>query len=364
MNNKNQNRTITSPEHYSSIDGLRALSCLGIIAMHILANTKYELSGNFIWDQLIPSFTWLVYLFIMISGFGMCAGYLSKFQNNTVNLDAFYKKRYKKILPYFGFLILIALVIEHSAESFYEASVELTLLHGLLPNNAVSVIGVCWTLGVIFLFYLLFPAFSVLMKTKKRAWIALGLSLWLNYVCEKHFFSSYFVTDSFVPRHSFIYCIPLFIGGGLIYLYRDSIQKICKNYRWIVLAVCVAATVLWYIIPSKINTILFFIKSLILFMLWLSYAIGAKSRILSCRPMRFLSGISMEMYLAQMIIFRLVEKLHLLYLFGNSGIGGWISYIFAFILTSAVLIIFVQCYKLAVNLIGKFTKKHRSEKAK
>ena len=94
-------------------------------------------------------------------------------------------------------------------------------------------------------------------------------------------------------------------------------------------------------------------------MLWLSYAIGAKSRILSCRPMRFLSGISMEMYLAQMIIFRLVEKLHLLYLF-----GGWISYIFAFILTSAVLIIFVQCYKLAVNLIGKFIKKHRCEKAK
>lgn len=362
MNTKNQNKTITSPEHFNSIDGLRALSCLGIIAMHILANTKYELSGNFIWDNLIPSFTWLVYLFIMISGFGMCAGYLSKFQNNAVDLESFYKRRYKKILPYFGFLILIAVVMEHSVSSVYEASVELTLLHGLLPNNAVSVIGVCWTLGVIFLFYLLFPAFTVLMKTKNRAWIALCVSLWINYVCEKHFFSSYFVTESFVPRHSFIYCIPLFIGGGLIYLYRDNIRKICSKFRWLVLAVCVAATVLWYIIPCSINTILFFVKSLVLFMLWLSYAIGAESKFLSCRPMKFLSGISMEMYLAQMIIFRLVEKLHLLYLFGSSGTGGWISFVFAFILTSVGLIIFIQCYKLAVKLIERLWTKLHSKK--
>lgn len=364
MNMKEQNKTITSTKHYNSIDGLRALSCLGIIAMHILVNTKYQLSGNFIRDQFIPSFTWLVYLFIMISGFGMCAGYLTKFQNNTVDLETFYKRRYKKILPYFGFLILIALVTEHSMDSVYEASVELTMLHGLLPNNAVSVIGVCWTLGVIFLFYLLFPAFSVLMKNKKRAWAALAVSLWLNYVCEQHFFSSYFVTESFVPRHSFIYCIPLFIGGGLIYLYRDTIQKICKKFRWGVLAVCVAATILWYIIPSKVNTIVFFIKSLVIFMLWLSYAVGSESKFLSCKPMKYLSGISMEMYLAQMIIFRLIEKLHLLYVFGSSGTGGWISFAFTFILTVAVLIIFIQCYKLAVKWIEKFAAKRRSQKTK
>lgn len=365
MNTYIQNgATLSASKHYNSIDGLRVLSCLGIIAMHILCNTKYQLSGNFIWDEFIPSFTWLVYLFIMISGFGMCAGYLTKFQNNAVNLEEFYKKRYKKIIPYFGFLLLIAVVLEHSMKSIYEASVELTLLHGLLPNNAVSVIGVCWTLGVIFLFYLLFPAFSVLMKTKKRAWISLGLSLWLNYVCEKHFFSSYFVTESFVPRHSFIYCIPLFIGGGLIYLYRDNIQAICKKFRWVVLAVCVAVTVLWYIIPCKINTIVFFVKSLVLFMLWLSYAIGSESKFLSCKPMRFLSGISMEMYLAQMIIFRLVEKVHLLYVFGNSRIGGVISFTFAFILTTVGLIVFVQCYKLAVNFSKKIANKLRSRKVK
>lgn len=39
--------------HYDSIDGLRALSCLGIILMHIQANTEYQLSGSFIFDRII-----------------------------------------------------------------------------------------------------------------------------------------------------------------------------------------------------------------------------------------------------------------------------------------------------------------------
>ena len=33
--------------HYNSIDCLRVLSCLGIMLMHIQANTEYHLSGNF-----------------------------------------------------------------------------------------------------------------------------------------------------------------------------------------------------------------------------------------------------------------------------------------------------------------------------
>lgn len=200
--------------HYNSIDGLRALSCLGIILMHIQANTKYHLGGSFAFERFIPSLTWLVYLFLMISGFGMCVGYLSKFQSGAVDLETFYKKRYVKILPFFGLLLLIALVMDYSISTVYEVSIEILLLHGLLPNNAVSVIGVCWTLGVIFLFYLLFPAFSVLMKSKKRAWVSLAISLWIAFVCDHYFFSEYFVAASFTPRHNFLYCLPMFIGGG------------------------------------------------------------------------------------------------------------------------------------------------------
>lgn len=350
--NKEKCKTNRQIRHYNSIDGLRALSCLGIIVMHIEANTKYQLGGSAVFDQFIPSFTWLVYLFLMISGFGMCAGYLDKFHNNVIDMEAFYKKRYMKILPFFGLLLVVAFVMEHSVSSVYEISIEILLLHGLLPNNAVSVIGVCWTLGVIFLFYLLFPAFSVLMKSKKRAWISLVISLWIVFVCNQYFFSDYFVTESFTPRHNFLYCLPMFIGGGLVYLYREEIKTICEKYRGIFLVGCMAASIFWYKIPEDSKS-LFYIGTLMLYCLWLSYAIGSNSKFLSSKPMKFLSSISMEMYLAQMIIFRIVEKMHLLYVFGDKGISGWISFLVAFVLTVLGLICFIECYKLILRFLKK-----------
>lgn len=227
--------------------------------MHIRANTNYEIEG-FIYDSFIDSLTWLVYLFLMISGFGMCAGYLDMFQQNgksqtenVINQEAFYKKRYAKILPFFGFLLIIALLFEPSVTNFYEASLEITLLYGLLPNNNMNVLGVCWTLGVIFLFYRLFPPFTVLMKNKKRALASLAVSLWINYICRAYFFGEMFVTESFTPRHSFIYCMPLFICGGIVYLYRDVIKNICDKFRWGMLALRIIASALFYMLPDEIS---------------------------------------------------------------------------------------------------------------
>ncbi|MDD7610718.1 MAG: acyltransferase [Spirochaetales bacterium] len=215
----NKEIVVTEKKHYLSIDGLRALSCIGIMMMHIQANTHYQLAG-FVWQKLIPSFTHLVILFIMISGFGMCVGYLDRFLNGTVDLEKFYKRRYQKILPYFVFLIIIALIYEPTVTNFYDATMEFLLVYGFLPNNALNVIGVGWTIGVIFVFYFLFPAFSVLMKTKRRAWIFLFIAFWINFVCSRHYFSDFYVNDLFAARHSFIWCLPLFMGGGNV-----SIQK-------------------------------------------------------------------------------------------------------------------------------------------
>ena len=340
---------VAQSDHYNSIDGLRALSCRGIIMMHIQANTEYNLSGSFVFDQFIPSLTTLVYLFLMISGFGMCAGYLDKFQSGVIDIDVFYRKRYQKILPFFSVLLFIALLMEHNLATVYEISVEVLLLHGLLPNNAVSVIGVCWTLGVIFLFYLLFPAFSVLMKSKKRAWASLVISLWIVFVCDQYFFSDYFVVESFAPRHNFLYCLPLFIVGGLVYLYRSEIMRSYEQLGVLSFLICIIMSSLWYLKPAGMKMISY-IGSLLMFSLWLSYAIGSNSKFLSSKPMKYLSSISMEMYLAQMIVFRVVEKLHLLYMFGDTGIGGWISFVFSFALTVLGLIVFIECYKIIVKL--------------
>lgn len=65
-------------ERYEGIDGLKAYAILGIVLMHILSNGNFGLNG-LVFQKLIPSFTNLVFLFMMVSDFGMCCGYYQKF---------------------------------------------------------------------------------------------------------------------------------------------------------------------------------------------------------------------------------------------------------------------------------------------
>ena len=64
-------------QHYDAIDGLRTIACFGIVLIHVQANSSYNISG-FVYDKLIASFTNYVFLFMVISAFGMCCGYLKQ----------------------------------------------------------------------------------------------------------------------------------------------------------------------------------------------------------------------------------------------------------------------------------------------
>ena len=139
-------------ERYDNLDGLRALSCVAIIAMHIKANADYQID-SWLFQNVVAAWGHLVALFLMISGFGMFCGYYEKSKSGSIDLNNFYIKRYKKILPFFITLIVIDMVMDRSLGHVIQGITEATLVFGLLPNNQPEVIGVCWTLGVIFLFY-------------------------------------------------------------------------------------------------------------------------------------------------------------------------------------------------------------------
>lgn len=85
---------------------------------------------------------------------------IGKFSDRKISMEDFYKKRYIKIWPYFALLCVLDFVVSPSKESLFEVFANLTLCQGLLPNANISVIGVSWTLAVIFVFYMLF-SFSV-----------------------------------------------------------------------------------------------------------------------------------------------------------------------------------------------------------
>ena len=326
-------------EHYGAIDGLRTIACIGILLMHAAANNSYEISG-FVYESVIPSFTNFVFLFMTVSAFGMCCGYYKRMLHQEVSITAFYGKRFQKILPFFGLLVLIDVVLSPSVNSLYEAFADLTLLFGFLPDAGnISVIGVGWFLGLIFVFYICFPFFCVLIENKRRAWISFAISLAYNLVCASYFG---------IGRNNILYSSCYFLAGGLIYLYRN---EIVKWNQWIVFFIVAVSVVLYYLIGENTGTCLL-ISSVLL-----TYSLISRGRILQNRVTKFISGFSMEIYLSHMVIIRIVEKLGLNVILGN----GWIQYIVTSVLVLLGTMLFAAA---AQKMIGSVKKRMVGIRAK
>jgi peptidoglycan/LPS O-acetylase OafA/YrhL len=339
-------------QRFAGLDGLRVISCFGIIAMHVQNNGRFTYEGFFFW-RFIPALTELVYLFMMISGFSLCCGYHERFRTGNISLDTFYKKRYSKILPFFALLIAIDLLVEQSTHCIYQGLMELTLVFGLLPNNDLSVIGVSWTLGVIFLFYMLFPFFVFLTYGRKRAWLSFAASLVIHYLCKIYFFTESFVGWDFSGRRSFLYCAPFFLLGGLIYLYREEICAFVRRWRVGALAAAIAVTAAWFIVPEYIEDYSIETeKTMLVCAVWLCYAMGAGSRLLESKPMLFLSSISLEMYLGHMAVFRVLSRIGLVDLVGREAFGFAVTCAATVVVLVAGILVYKQLVKLVMKVLS------------
>lgn len=308
---------------YYGIDWLRAIGCLGIAAMHMKVNNNYEISG-FVYDRVVLSFTDFVYLFMAVSAFGMCCGYYDRVMNGKVDWENFYKKRYIKILPFFALLIVIDLISSFSVKSLLEGFTELTLLHGFIPND-LKVIGVGWFLGTVFVFYMIFPFFCVILKSKTRTWIATIICMGLNLICTFQFE---------LNRHNFVSSLCFFLAGGLVYIYRDKIEKVKWQYLFVIM---ITAIVVYYI---NVNVL----SRMLLTGAILAFAINAP--LPPSKLIKFISGISMEIYLCHMAMFRVLEKLYLNIAFGNGVLQYLITLILVFVCACAFSYV-------AQTLIGK-----------
>ena len=339
--------------HYDSIDGLRSFAAVGILMMHVRALGHYEISGAF-YQTVIPSFTHLVFLFMMISGFSMCCGYYEKVRNNQISVTEFYEKRYARIWPFFALMVLLELLLDLNPSTLMEAFADLTLVFSLLPNGEMSVIGVGWTIGIIFLFYMLFPFFCFLLKSKKRAWFVLALAAFYQVFCVLYFMNSDHVVTDFRYKVNFLYCAVYFVAGGLLYLYREEIGRFVARFRWVFLALCILVSAAYFFIETPKAYSGFWYLGI--FSLWLMYAIGTSGRVLCNRMTKFISGISMELYLCHFGIFHVAEKLHLNTLFGN----GMLSYVATVLLVFAGSIVFALCAKWVLKKLSFFMLKKRA----
>ncbi len=335
-------------ERYDSLNGLRALAAIGIVMMHVQANINLKPDLGFFTSWIIPFFTDFTLLFMLLSAFSMCCGYYERVKNGLITPNAFYKRRYQRIFPFFAFLVAIDFVTEPSWGTFCEAFADLTLCFNFL-NADIHVIGVGWFLGTIFVFYLLFPFFVFLMDNKKRAWISTTLVSLMCYIAINYF--------KVLARSNILYSSPFFIIGGLIYLYRKEIIAIAEKHYKVCLTFSILIT-LGYFLTRMSNTFFHNIAEVILFSVWTVYAIAKKNVVLGNKVMKFLSGISMEIYLCHMMFYRVVEKMHLENFISNNNILYFIELIL--VLIGAIFFSYIVKYY-CFPFVGKGLSKLRAK---
>ncbi len=320
---------------YESLNGLRTISCIGIVLMHVLANLNYPLKNVFV-IKLVNSFTNFVYLFMMISAFSMCCGYYEKIKNNQISLEKFYSKRIKKIVPFFYLLVILELIYHHNINSLIESFADITLMFGFLPRS-LDVIGVGWFLGLIFIFYMIFPFFVFLFSNKKRALIVTITSFFMNLAAIIYFK---------VSRINMFYSFVYFCLGGIIYLYKDKIIEFANKRKIFCLLLTILSIITYYIVPE--NKYIFNLELLIMFGLILSYCISTNNKILNNNIANFISNVSLEIYLSHMFIFQIINRLNLTKILGNN----YVSYIVICILVLFETILFSYLVKFIFNKIN------------
>ena len=348
-------------ERYLNLNGLRAYSAIAIVIMHVYANMGFKYEG--LLDSIICSFAELTLLFFIISSFSLCCGYYDKFKSGNIDIDKFYSRRFSRILPFFALMTAIDLIASPSWNSLLEGLTNVSMVFGLLPNPDIKVIGVGWFVGVIFVFYLVFPFFVYLIGSKKKVLVSIAVSVaFFLITCNYWMTDSYLLTP--IGKHNIVYSAPFFLAGGGIFVYRDLLSEFVKNNMLLSYIIVFVISCVFFAVPKEISlfdtyrigfvdTTYEFTKDCILnfsvlYMLpiqalWIVLAIGPNIYFFTNKIASFVSSISMEIYLCHMAAFRVIEKVQLSKFVSSQEIEFWLT---AFIsLGVAVLFSYIMKFK-------------------
>lgn len=344
-------KTNVAHERYDSLNGVRTYAAIGILCMHVKANGEYLLS-TFDRFRLGAFLNNLTFLFMAISAFSLSCGYFERVNKRLISPEQFYKKRFSKIWPFFSILVLLDFITGPSVQTLLETIADLTLLFGLLPNSHLSVMGMGWFLGIIFVFYLCFPFFCFVLDRPKRAWLGMAISLFFSYSCSIYFMDTAHVVDTFYPRTNFMYCIPFFMVGGIIFTYRKKIISFSNKLKLPLMIASISGTIVYIMVPYFQKERILCLSLTTLFALYLCYSIVSKGRILNNCFTRYISGISMEIYLSHMLAYRAVNIITRNYF----RTGGYFNYLVICTLTFCLSIAISVLLSKFIAVLGKIVQ--------
>lgn len=315
-------------EYYSCITGLRGIACIGIVAYHVCMLCDFQ--GLWIYDVVLRNFDAFVRLFFIISGFSMMCGYFRKIYYGELSLESFYVRRFAKLLPFFYFSLGVNFCITKFRISPLHLFGTATLLFGLMPTHQTSAVSAAWALGLIFIFYLLFPAFTVAVANRRRALISFAIScgLLISYLC----YYGIGVENDYI---NIIRQSVWFVLGALIYQYREILTGLHKKNPLLYVVVntgLFAAGILFYFIQKDFGMIVGFSGLMCLCLM-------DRNLLLNHKLIHKISSLSYEIYLLHVPVFRviqaiLVKRFKMIEMLGT----GFFCYLLLFLLTMMAVI--------------------------
>lgn len=184
---------------------------------------------------------------------------------------------------------------------------------------------------------MLFPFYSTLFSSKKKAWLALVISIIWNVAIEQYFAPE---KGAFSGKTCILVVAPYFISAGIIYMYKDKLRSVKMISMLFFRVLVILYSIAFFLFPDC----RFPFSNLLLYTFWLIYAITqdqVKRSLLNNPIMSFISRLSMEIYLSHMLFFRVIEKIHL----GKILHNEIALYFVAFSLVLAAAILFSLVWK-------------------
>jgi peptidoglycan/LPS O-acetylase OafA/YrhL len=163
---------IQRPRHIPSLDGLRALSVVLVIALHSIQ--------RFSVTHYVPTFYYVlgngsmgVFIFFVISGYLITTLLLrEREKRGTISLKSFYLRRAFRILPplywYILFLCLLWFTGHLPGMNRRELITALTFTRNYVPHVGLWALEHLWSLCIEEQFYLIWPALLVICVTRRK----------------------------------------------------------------------------------------------------------------------------------------------------------------------------------------------------
>ena len=227
-------KTTLKTEKYPSLNGLRAISILLVIMMHMQMHYYITFNKCGHWLQLLLKSVYYfmcdngqlgVNIFFVISGFLITSLMLNEEKKTgTVFLKGFYTRRILRILPAYYFLLLAYFILQifgiiHLSHTSWLVS--LTYTRGFFAKEEGAYIGHFWSLSVEEFFYLFWPMVFLLgVKTRKKAaWL-------IFFIVPVIRLCTLFHPISWINHLTLYERIDAIATGCLVALYKDKILKL------------------------------------------------------------------------------------------------------------------------------------------